>query len=91
MSSIEINNKAIVMFACLSLFILYIAYNSYAKDGNSSSPVVKQNDFDWKSVAFQDIPADIVDQAKSIKISERDINFDFNGQVCMNDRIFPFI
>ena len=78
------------MFACISLFILYIAYNSYAKDGNSS-PVVKQNDFDWKSVAFQDIPSDIVDQAKSIKISERDITFDFKGQVCRNYKSFASV
>ena len=80
MGSIEINGKVIGMFVGISLCILYLAYSLRTRY-TDSSPIVKRNEIDWKTVTFQDIPSYIVEEAKSVVISKSDIKFAFQGVV----------
>ena len=85
MSPVELNLKAVVVATVTGVVALYLLYSFYPKHSGMSK--LKQH-LTWKTRSFQDIPPDIKERAKTVKIIERTETINIDGEV--SERLSQF-
>ena len=80
MSPVELNLKAVVAATVAGLVALYILYSVFPKNSLSNMSVLKQL-LTWKTETFKEIPLEINEKAKGVKIRPRQETINVDGEV----------
>ena len=78
MSPVEVNTKSVVLVTLGASLLLYAVYTKFPA---KSKAVQVKSHTSWKTTNFVDIPKTVIQQASDVKVQERHLAFEIDGQV----------
>jgi len=77
--ALHLSNKVMLIVAVCGLISLYFLYSWLTAERTQVHAPLKRFTT-WKTVEFIDIPADVLEKSKDMKIEERTLSFEFSGK-----------